>query len=141
MAIILEKRIIRYAKRESHLPLNSFLNKSVIGKENRYKEEKFIKAAANYNTTSKWIDSHKKEMKYDTMMALKNRAMTQFLAKVSKELDQETIMDLVIYAMDEHNSDLCVTILNFLYKLHKDELMNCFIKKGQKQGETLTQNA
>ena len=77
----------------------------------------------------------------DTAMALKNRAMTQFLAKVSKELDQETIMQLVIYATDDDNSDICATILNFLFKMHRNELMNCFIKKGQKQGETLARNA
>lgn len=77
----------------------------------------------------------------NTVLALKNRAITQFLAKVSKELDQETIMQLVIYATDDDNSDVCATILNFLFKLHRDEFMNCFIKNGQKQGETLAQNA
>lgn len=67
--------------------------------------------------------------------------MTQFLAKVSKELEQETIMQLVIYATDDDNSDVRATILNFLFKLHRNEFMNCFIKNDSKQSETLAQNA
>ncbi len=141
MAGIIEERVLKYAGRESHLPLRSFWNKAIIGKANRYKKDKFIEEAANYNRTYKWIESHKKGMDDDTVSALKSRAITQFLAKVSKELDQETIMQLVIYATDDDNSDVCATILNFLFKLHKDDLMNCFIKNDQKQGEFFAQNA
>ena len=141
MAGVIEKRVIKYAGRESCLPLRSFWNKGIIGIANRYKRDKFVKEAADYNRTYKWIQSHETEMDDETVMALKNRAMTQFLDKVSKELDQETIMQLVIYATDDNNSDVCATILNFLLKLHRDEFRKCFIKKGQKQGETLAQNA
>lgn len=141
MAEIVEERVLKYAGRESRLPLRNFWNKGIIGKANRYKKDKFVEEAVKYNRTYKWIEGHEKEMDDDTVSALKNRAMTQFLAKVSKELDQETIMQLVIYATDDSNSDVCATILNFLFKLYKDEFMNCFIKNGQKQGETLAQNA
>lgn len=141
MADIIEKRVLKYAGRESHLPLRSFWNKGIIGTANRYKKDKFVEEAEVYNKSYKWIEGHEREMDDDTAMALKNRAMTQFLAKVSKELDQETIMQLVIYATDDDNSDICATILNFLFKMHRNELMNCFIKKGQKQGETLARNA
>lgn len=141
MAEIIEARVLKYAGRESHLPLRSFWNKGIIGKANRYNRNKFIEEAANYNRISKWIESHKKEMDDDTYLSLKNRAMTQSLAKVSKELDQETIMQLVIYATDDNNSDVCATILNFLFKLHREEFMNCFIKNGEKQGEIFAQNA
>lgn len=141
MADIIEERVLRYAGRESRLSLRCFWNKGIIGTANRYKKDKFVEEAANYNRTYKWIEGHKKEMDDDTVSALKNRAMTQFLAKVSKELDQETIMRLVIYATNDNNSDVCATILNFLFKLHRNELMNCFIKKGKKQGDTLARNA
>ena len=50
-------------------------------------------------------------------------------------------MQLVIYATDDNNSDVCATIMNFLFKLYRDKFMNCFIKNGQKQGEILAQNA
>ncbi len=141
MADIIKDNVIGYADRESHLPLRNFWNYSVIAKGNRYKKEKFVEEVRSYNKSDKWLEKHEAEMGKETFFSLKNRNMTQFLAKVSKELDQETIMQLVIYATDDNNSDVRATILNFLFKLHKDEFMNCFIKNGQKQGETLTQNA
>lgn len=141
MAEIIEKKVIKYADRESHLPLRNFWNHSVIEKGNRYKKDKFIKEIRSYNKSDKWLEKHEAEMRKETFFSLKNLNMTQFLAKVSKELDQETIMQLVIYATDDNNSDVHATILNFLFKLHKDEFMNCFIKNGQNQGETLAQNA
>ena len=141
MAEIIEDKVIKYADRESHLPLRNFWNHSVIAKGNRYKKDKFVEEVRSYNKSDKWLEKHEAEMRKETFFSLKNRNMTQFLAKVSKELDQETIMQLVIYATDDNNSDVRATILNFLFKLHKDEFMNCFIKNGQKQGEILAQNA
>lgn len=141
MAEIIEEKVIKYANRESHLPLRNFWNYSVIAKGNRYKKDKFVEEAGSYNKSDKWLEKHEAEMKKETFFSLKNRNMTQFLAKVSKELDQETIMQLVIYATDDNNSDIRATILNFLFKLHRDEFMNCFIKNGQNQGKTLAQNA
>lgn len=141
MAEIIEEKVIKYADRESHLPLRNFWNHSVIAKGNRYKKDKFVKEVRSYNEFDKWLEKHEAEMSKETFFSLKNRNMTQFLAKVSKELDQETIMQLVIYATDDNNSDVRATILNFLFKIHRDEFMNCFIKNGQNQGETLAQNA
>ena len=141
MADIIEDNVIGYADRESHLPLRNFWNYSVIAKGNRYKKEKFVEEARSYNKSDKWLEKHEAEMSKETFFSLKNRNMTQFLAKVCKELDQETIMQLVIYATDDNNSDIRATILNFLFKLHRDKFMNCFIKNGQNQGETLAQNA
>lgn len=141
MAKIIDDNVIGYADRESHLPLRNFWNHSVIAKGNRYKKDKFVEEVRSYNKFDKWLEKHEAEMREETFFSLKNRNMTQFLAKVSKELDQETIMQLVIYATDDDNSDVRATILNFLFKLHKDGFMNCFIKNGQNQGETLAQNA
>lgn len=141
MAEIIEEKVIKYADRELHLPLRNFWNHSVIAKGNRYKKDKFVEEVRSYNKSDKWLEKHETEMSKETFFSLKNRNMTQFLAKVSKELDQETIMQLVIYATDDNNSDVRATILNFLFKLHKDEFMNCFIKNDKNQGETLAQNA
>lgn len=141
MAKIIKDKAIGYADRESHLPLRNFWNKGIIGKANRYKKDRFVEAVQNYNISDKWIEKHEKEMSKETVLSLKNRNMTQFLVKVSKELDQETIMQLVILATDDNNSKIRATILNFLFKLYKDEFMNCFIKNNPKQSETLAQNA
>jgi len=141
IADIIENNVIGYADREYHLPLRNFWNCDVIGKGNRYKKEKFIEEVISYNKSDKWIEKHKKEMNDDTYFALKNRNMTRFLAKISNKLDQENIMQLVIYATNDNNSDVCATILKFLYKEHREEFMNCFIKNDQNQSKTLTQNA
>ena len=141
MAEIIEGNVTGYADRESHLPLRNFWNHAVISKGNRYKKEKFVEEVRSYNKYDKWLEKHESEMSKETFFSLKNRNMTQFLAKVSKELDQETIMQLVIYATDDDNSDIRATLLNFLFKLHREEFMNCFIKNGQNQGKTLAQNA
>lgn len=129
MAKHIEDYVIDYAGRESHIPLRNFWNRDVIGKGNRYKRNKVILEAKEYNKTDDWIEEHKNQMDDDTFFALKNRAMTQFLNKTSKNLDQATIMQLVIYATDDDNSDVCATILNFLLRKYKQELMNCFVKK------------
>ena len=141
MANMIEDRVTGYADRESHIPLRNFGNKGIIGKANRYKKDKFVEEVRSYNKYDKWLEKHEAEMNKATYLSLKNSNMTQFLAKVSKELDQETIMQLVIYATDDNNSDIRATLLNFLFKLHRDEFMNCFIKNGQNQGKTLAQNA
>ena len=141
MAEIIEDNVIGYADRELHIPLRNLWNKGIIGKANRYKKDKFVEEVRSYNKFDKWLEKHEAEMDKETFFSLKNRNITQFLAKVSKELDQETIMQLVIYATDDDNSDVRATILNFLFKLYRDEFMDCFIKNGQNQGETLAQNA
>lgn len=141
MAGIIKEKIMKYAVRESHLPLRGLWNKGIIAKGNRYKKDKFVKEVECYNKSDKWLEKHKAEMNEDKYFSLKNRNMTQFLEKVSKELDQETIMQLVIYATDDDHSDVCATILNFLFKLYKDEFMNCFIKNDLKQSDILAQNA
>ena len=142
MADIIEQNVIKYAPgREKHMPLRSLWNCTVIGKGNRYKKEKVIIEANEYNKTVKWLEISREQMDDDTYWALKNRAMTQFINKASKDLDQETIMQLVIYATNDDNSDICATILNFLFREYREEFMSCFIKNGQNKSETLTQNA
>lgn len=142
MADIIEQKVIKYAPgREKYIPLRSLWNYAVVGKGNRYKKEKIIIEAKEYNKTVKWLELSREQMDDDTYWALKNRAMTQFINKASKDLDQETIMQLVIYATNDDNSDICATILNFLFREHKEDFMNCFIKNGQNKSETLTQDA
>lgn len=132
---------IKYAGRESHVPLRNFLNHDVIGKGNKYKKDKVISEAKEYNRTEKWIEKNREQMDDSTYFSLKNNAMSQFLNKASKNLDQETIMQLVIYAVKDENSDISTTVLNFLFRNYKEEFMNCFTKKRSKIDELFSQNA
>ncbi len=62
-------------------------------------------------------------------MDLRMDCMNHFLNCVTSNLDQETVMLLVKYAFRNDNSDVCQTILNFLFRNHYDKFMNCFVKK------------
>ena len=129
MAESIEKNVIKYAPRESHIVFRDLLNKSVKGKGIRYKKEKVISEAEQYNKTDKWIESHRTSLNRNTYFLLRQKAISQFLYRADNNLDQETVMQLVIFAIRNDNSDICGSILNFLYRNYRDEFLNCFIKK------------
>lgn len=131
MADIIEKNVIKYADREFHIPLRDLWNHSVIGKGNKYKREKVVSEANEYNKTEKYLESKKDKFDDKTFITLKSLAMSRFLNKASKNLDQETVMQLVIYAVKDENSDVCTTILNFLFREHRELFVNCFQKVYQ----------
>ena len=131
MAEIIKHDIIPYANRENQIPLEEFLKPDIDGKWNRFKEEKVINSANSYKKANDWIESHKSDLKDSDYLALKNNATTQFLNRVSKTLDQETVMHLLKEAIKKENSDVTMTILNFLHKEYKEELLNCFVKVYQ----------
>lgn len=129
MAESIEKNVIKYAPRESNIVFRDLLNKSVKGKGIRYKKEKVISEAEQYNKTDKWIESHRTSLNRNTYFLLRQKAISQFLYRADNNLDQETVMQLVIFAIRNDNSDICGSILNFLYRNYRDEFLNCFIKK------------
>ena len=142
LANIIEIATIKYPDRIYHEPLRKFWNRNTIGKGNRHKKEKVINASIEYNNSRKWLEKHKNEINDNTFFALENRAMKQFLNKTTsakrKYLDQETIMQLVLYATDDDNSSVCTTILNFLFNNYREEFMNCFVENNQKSDKKLT---
>mgnify|MGYP006876757175 CR=1 FL=1 len=129
MADNIEKNVIKYAPRESHIMFRDLLNKSIKGSGIRYKKEKVILEAKQYNKTDKWIESHRNCLDKNTYFSLRQKAISQFLYKADNNLDQETIMQLVIFAIRNDNSDICASIFNFLYRNYREEFLNCFIKK------------
>lgn len=134
MARLIDDKVIPYAPRHPHeFLLRDLLNKGVIGKGNKDKKRKVIEQAEVYNSKSKWLESHESEFKKSTYYLLRQGAITQFLHRAKKNLDQETIMHLVIFATKSDNSDICGVIFNFLYEAYRDEFLNCFVKSEQKQ--------
>lgn len=131
---IIEEKMIKYASRICHKELRVFWNTDTkcTGEVNRYKKEKVIEESKKYNSSIEKLECDKDKMDDNTFFLLKDRIINQFLNKVSMELNQETIMQLVIYATDDTNSDVRATILNFLYRNHHNEFMNCFVKKSIK---------
>lgn len=145
MARIINSDVIKYPDdREKQIPLKDFLNPDIKGKGKKFKEEKVINAARSYKKTNDWIESHKSDFKDSDYLALKNDAVSQFLQRVSKTLDQETVMGVVKEAIKKENSDVTMTVLNFLYREHKRELLKCFEKVYQNDEnicEKLTKSA
>lgn len=132
IAKIIDENVITYAPRISHVSMRTFWNDGVKGKVNRYKKEVLISASKKFNESNNWLELHKKDFTDDTFFELKNRNMTRFLSKAKKNLDPETIMQLVIYATDDDNTDVRNAILNYLFKNYKKDFLNCFVKNIQK---------
>ena len=133
MAQQIDDEVISYAPRHTHaFLLRDLLNKGVIGKGNKDKKRKVIEQAEIFNNKSKWLESHEAELKKSTYYLLRQGAITQFLHRAKNNLDQETIMQLVIFATKNDNSDICGVIFNFLYEAYRDEFLNCFVKNEQK---------
>lgn len=128
MANIIDNNVIRYADRVNQKPLRNYLNKNINSKGNKRKRDKLIETLKGYNNYVNWINLHKDSMDESTLFALKNRAVDRYLSKANKNLDQQTVRLLVIYAVRESNSDIGATILNFLYRTNKEKFLNCFVK-------------
>ena len=131
IADIVEKQCNGYSKRVSHVALQELLA-DIKEKPNRYKTKKLIEAAREYNKYVKSLESKKSELGEEAVWDLKNRAMSRFLNRASKELEQATIQKLVCYAFEYDNSDIRATILNGLYREHREKFLNCF-KISEKQ--------
>lgn len=133
LAGMIEADVIKYAPdRENYWSVFKLWNTAVIkkGSVTKYYKDKLHTEAEKYNTTVKYLKSQKGQMEDEVLFIIKDRAMTKFLNKVNKNLSQEAVMSLVIYAFQNDNSDVCTTILNFLYSKHKKEFLNCFIQKN-----------
>ncbi len=132
IAKIIDKSVIGYAPRTNHMPMRDFLNTDVKGKVNKYKKEVIISASKKYNESNNWLEMHKGNISDETFFGLKNRNMNKFLNKAKKKLEPETVMQLVIFSMEDGNEDVRNTILNYLFKNCKEDFMSCFVKNGEK---------
>ena len=127
---IVEEQCNGYADRVFHKPLQEFLA-DIKEKPNRYKVKMVAEAADEYNVFVRSLESKKNELGEEAVFDLKNRAMSRFLNRASKKLEQATVMRLVCYAFEYDNSDVRATILNGLYREQREKFLNCF-KIGEK---------
>ncbi len=127
MADYIEENVMKRAESIERLPIRKFLKKGK--KSNRYKVKKLLELSEKYNDSVKKLEKNKDQYPEDGYLNLKLQNMNQFLNKANMNLDQGTILQLVNYALRDDNSDVGTTILNFLFKEHHGEFMNCFVKK------------
>ena len=85
-----------------------------------------LEEAKKYNKYVKFLESQN-DLNESVLYQLKDKAMIQFLNRVSKNLEYETIMQLIDFATKDENKDIRATVLNFLFRHYKKEFMNCFV--------------
>ena len=133
MSSLIEAKVKKYADRKVNrlLELKEFFNSDIKKEYNSDKIEKIIHSARDYYKSVRWLEEYKDDMEDDTFLELKNRYLTRYMNIANKNLEKETIMMLIRYTVKDKNSDVCTTILNFLYRNCKKEFMECFIKGNE----------
>lgn len=133
MGSLIDTKIKKYANRKVRrlIELDEFLNADVVEKCDSEKIKKIICLAQEYYRSVRWLEKYKDTMDDDTFLRLKNHRLTRCMNIANKSLEKETIMMLIRYAIKDKNSDVCTTILNFLYRNCKEEFMECFTKGGE----------
>lgn len=133
MGSLIDAKVKKYADRKVKklLELDEFLNSDIVEKCDPENMKKFIDSARRYYESVRWLEKHKDTMSEDTFLILKNNRLTRYMNIASKSLEKATIMMLIRYAVKDKNSDICKTILNFLFRNYKDVFMECFIKGNE----------
>lgn len=133
MSSLIEAKVKKYADRKVNrlLELKEFFNPDIKKEYSSDTIEKIIHFAREYYKSVRWLEEYKDDMDDDTFLELKNNYLTKYMNKANKNLEKETIMMLIRYAVKDKNSDVCTTILNFLFKNYKDVFMECFIKGNE----------
>ena len=133
MSSLIDAKIKKYADRKAKrlLELNEFLNSDIAKKCDSEKIRKIICLAQKYYRSVRWLEKNRETMDDTTLLMLKNHRLTRYMNIGNKCLEKETIMMLIRYAVKEKNSDICTTVLNFLFKNYKDEFMSCFVKGNE----------
>lgn len=127
---MIDANVKKYADRKvkNLREIDEFLNTEILDKCDSEKIKKLICTAREYYRSVRWLAKYKDTMDDDTFLRLKNHRLTRYMNIANKSLEKATIKTLIQYALKDKNSDVCTTILNFLFKNYKDEFMECFIK-------------
>lgn len=130
MSSLIDAKVKKYADRKVNrlFELKEFFNPYIAKKYDSDKIEKIMRLIRGYYKSVRWLEEHKDNMDDDTFLEIKNCYLTRYMNIANKNLEKEMIMMLIRYAVKDKNSDICATILNFLYRNCKDEFMWCFIK-------------
>lgn len=138
MAGIIDQNVTKYSARKRRKNVMDLLEKEIIGTGNRYRKEQVFAAAKEYNKRIKELYSRKDDGEIDEseFYFIEKREMSNFLNKVNKFLDQDTVMQLVCNAFLEKNSSIRIILLNFLYQEQREKFLKCF-KSGTKSDKNL----
>lgn len=125
----LETMLNKYKSgRTSVYNMGCLLNTELLDKKkaNRHRRNKFLELVKEYDKEVRSLEASTEDKKSDEFFRQRQELLDRFMLKATKALDQDTVLYLVLKAVEDttHGS----TMLNFLYRQHKQMLLNCFMK-------------
>lgn len=100
--------------------------------KNRYSRDKFLDAVEQYRNKVRELKASTKDKDSKAYHQEWQWIENSLVRSANKGLDKCGVQCLVNIATKDENSDICNTILLFLYKERREELLDCFVKNIQK---------
>lgn len=100
--------------------------------KNRYSRDKFLDAVEQYRNKVRELKASTKDKDSKAYHQEWQWIENSLVRSANKGLDKCGVQCLVNIATKDENSDICNTILLFLYKERREELLNCFVENIQK---------
>ena len=123
-----------YAPRTSVINIRDLITQKTKKSKvkNRYKRDKFLNAVEQYRNEVRKLKASTKDKDSKSYHQEWQWIENSFVRSANKGLDECGVRYMVNIATKDENSDICNTILLFLYKEHREELLNCFVADIQK---------
>jgi len=123
-----------YAPRTSVINIRDLITQKTKKSKvkNRYKRDKFLNAVEQYRNEVRKLKASTKDKDSKSYHQEWQWIENSFVRSANKGLDECGVRYMVNIATKDENSDICNTILLFLYKEHREELLDCFVEDIQK---------
>ena len=123
-----------YAPRTSVINIRDLITQKTKKSKvkNRYKRNKFLNAVEQYRNEVRKLKASTKDKDSKSYHQEWQWIEKSFVYSANKGLDECGVRYMVNIATKDENSDICNTILLFLYKEHREELLDCFVEDIQK---------
>ena len=123
-----------YASRTAVINIRDLVTKETKKSKvkNRYSRDKFLDAVEQYRNKVRELKASTKDKDSKAYHQEWQWIENSLVRSANKGLDKCGVQCLVNIATKNENSDICNTILLFLYKERREELLDCFVKNIQK---------
>lgn len=134
MGKLITEQTRSYAPRTSVINIRDLITQKTKKSKvkNRYKRDKFLNAVEQYRNEVRKLKASTKDKDSKSYHQEWQWIENSFVRSANKGLDECGVQCLVNIATKDANSDICNTILLFLYKERREELLNCFVENIQK---------
>jgi len=134
MGKLITEQTRSYALRTSVTNIRDLITKKTKKSKvkNRYSRDKFLDAVEQYRNKVRELKASTKDKDSKAYHQEWQWIENSLVRSANKGLDECGVRCLVNIATKDENSDICNTILLFLYKERREELLNCFVENIQK---------